>query len=155
MNNFLSSLTLDFKFRTVASALNSLAAVTMQDFLGTAFGVHLPDRKGALVAKALSIAYGAVSFGLVNIYNELFCNSASNWICLGVHRRSIRQRYASGHQLQRNSWRCNLGFVLFGNVLPLGQLKGQFFREESNTFISDCTYHFRVPSLEASWPWLW
>lgn len=50
----------------------------MQDFLGTAFGVHLPDRKGALVAKALSIAYGAVSFGLVNIYNELFCNSASN-----------------------------------------------------------------------------
>ncbi|XP_018569267.1 sodium-coupled monocarboxylate transporter 1-like isoform X2 [Anoplophora glabripennis] len=56
---------------TVASALNSLAAVTMQDFLGTAFGVHLPDRKGALVAKVLSIAYGAISFGLVFIVAQL------------------------------------------------------------------------------------
>ncbi|KAJ8917425.1 hypothetical protein NQ315_005471 [Exocentrus adspersus] len=56
---------------TVASALNSLAAVTMQDFFATAFGVHMPDKKGALVAKGLSVVYGAVSFGLVFIVAQL------------------------------------------------------------------------------------
>ncbi|KAJ8951905.1 hypothetical protein NQ318_019884 [Aromia moschata] len=56
---------------TVASALNSLAAVTMQDFVGSACGIQLHDRKGALVAKLLSIAYGALSFGLVFIVARL------------------------------------------------------------------------------------
>ncbi|KAJ8940079.1 hypothetical protein NQ314_010913 [Rhamnusium bicolor] len=56
---------------TVASALNSLAAVTMQDFVGSACGIHLPDKKGAFVAKLLSIIYGALSFGLVFIVAHL------------------------------------------------------------------------------------
>ncbi|XP_074025335.1 sodium-coupled monocarboxylate transporter 2 [Leptinotarsa decemlineata] len=50
---------------TVASALNSLAAVTMEDFMESAFGIRIPKSRGAIVAKVLTIAYGAGSFGLV------------------------------------------------------------------------------------------
>lgn len=32
--------------------------------------IHLPDKKGAFIAKALSIAYGALSFGLVSTLFE-------------------------------------------------------------------------------------
>lgn len=38
----------------------------MQDFLGSALGKEFSDKKGALVAKMLCIAYGALSFGLVS-----------------------------------------------------------------------------------------
>ncbi|VEN50359.1 unnamed protein product [Callosobruchus maculatus] len=56
---------------TVASALNSLSAVTIQDFLGSALGIHLPDKKGAYAAQLLSVLYGAISFGLVFIIANL------------------------------------------------------------------------------------
>lgn len=52
-------------FRTVASALNSLAAVTMQDFITEALGVRIHETHGAIWAKSLSIAYGAISFLMV------------------------------------------------------------------------------------------
>ncbi|XP_072389016.1 sodium-coupled monocarboxylate transporter 2-like isoform X1 [Diabrotica undecimpunctata] len=50
---------------TVASALNSLAAVTMEDFIESALKIKIPENRGALIAKSLSIGYGALSFGLV------------------------------------------------------------------------------------------
>nr|CAH7751225.1 unnamed protein product [Callosobruchus chinensis] len=56
---------------TVASALNSLSAVTIQDFLGSALGIHLPDKKGAYAAQLLSVLYGAISFGLVFVIANL------------------------------------------------------------------------------------
>lgn len=56
---------------TVASALNSLAAVTMQDFIGGACGYKLAGDKGALWAKWISIIYGAISFGLVFVVEQL------------------------------------------------------------------------------------
>ncbi|CAH2011660.1 unnamed protein product [Acanthoscelides obtectus] len=56
---------------TVASALNSLSAVTIQDFLHSALGIHLPDKKGAYTAQLLSVLYGAISFGLVFVIANL------------------------------------------------------------------------------------
>uniref|UniRef100_A0A6P7F9A0 Sodium-coupled monocarboxylate transporter 2 n=1 Tax=Diabrotica virgifera virgifera TaxID=50390 RepID=A0A6P7F9A0_DIAVI len=50
---------------TVASALNSLAAVTMEDFVESALNIKIPENRGALIAKSLSIGYGALSFGLI------------------------------------------------------------------------------------------
>ncbi|CAH1113734.1 unnamed protein product [Psylliodes chrysocephalus] len=50
---------------TVASALNSLAAVTIEDFIEAAFKKKIPAKKGAFIAKSLSILYGALSFALV------------------------------------------------------------------------------------------
>lgn len=56
---------------TVASALNSLSAVTMQDFIHEACGIDIPDKRGAFYAKALSIVYGAISFGLIFVVAQL------------------------------------------------------------------------------------
>lgn len=50
----------------MASALNSLAAVTIQDFVNEACGIQLKDSKGAFWAKCISIGYGAISFVLVS-----------------------------------------------------------------------------------------
>ncbi|GJQ70610.1 hypothetical protein Trydic_g23003 [Trypoxylus dichotomus] len=56
---------------TVASALNSLAAVTCEDFLQGALGISLPESKGAFWAKWVSIGYGALSFILVFVVEQL------------------------------------------------------------------------------------
>lgn len=56
---------------TVASALNSLSAVTMEDFIAGALGVEIPKNKGAFWVKCISIAYGAVGFLLVFIVSKL------------------------------------------------------------------------------------
>ncbi|KAB0798655.1 hypothetical protein PPYR_09648 [Photinus pyralis] len=56
---------------TVASALNSLAAVTCKDFISGAFRIEMAESKGALWGKCISIAYGIISFGLVFIVEQL------------------------------------------------------------------------------------
>lgn len=58
-------------FRTVASALNCLSAVTSRDFIQGAFNINVPDEKGALLAKILSVFYGLVSFALVFLVEQL------------------------------------------------------------------------------------
>ncbi|KAL3283630.1 hypothetical protein HHI36_006769 [Cryptolaemus montrouzieri] len=56
---------------TVASALNSLSAVTMEDFIEGALQKKIPKSKGASWAKYISIAYGAISFILVFVVAKL------------------------------------------------------------------------------------
>ncbi|KAI5699745.1 hypothetical protein M8J75_007941 [Diaphorina citri] len=56
---------------TVASAINSLAAVTMQDFLTNVLAVQIPENKGAVISKYLSILYGVISFLLIFIVERL------------------------------------------------------------------------------------
>ncbi|XP_025836687.1 sodium-coupled monocarboxylate transporter 1 [Agrilus planipennis] len=50
---------------TVASALNSLSAVTCSDFINGAFGITFAENKGALWAKWISFVYGLISFALL------------------------------------------------------------------------------------------
>lgn len=50
----------------MASALNSLAAVTVKDFLADACGIQIPESRGAFYAKIISIAYGGLSFLIVS-----------------------------------------------------------------------------------------
>ncbi|XP_053625246.1 sodium-coupled monocarboxylate transporter 1 isoform X2 [Plodia interpunctella] len=50
---------------TVASALNSLAAVACQDLVTGLLGITLPENKGASVARWVCVGCGALSFGLV------------------------------------------------------------------------------------------
>lgn len=57
--------------RTVASALNSLAAVTVKDFIHGAFHIVLPDNKGAKAGKYISIGFGLLSFALVFIVEQM------------------------------------------------------------------------------------
>ncbi|CAH2073981.1 unnamed protein product, partial [Iphiclides podalirius] len=50
---------------TVASALNSLAAIACQDLFTGLLGITLPENKGAVIAKWVCLACGAISFALV------------------------------------------------------------------------------------------
>ncbi|XP_033223744.1 sodium-coupled monocarboxylate transporter 1-like [Belonocnema kinseyi] len=56
---------------TVASALNSLAAITVEDVLQGLFGITLPARHGAFYARWISILFGAISFALVFVVERL------------------------------------------------------------------------------------
>ncbi|XP_050076169.1 sodium-coupled monocarboxylate transporter 1 [Anopheles maculipalpis] len=56
---------------TVAAALNSLAAVASEDLLEAGMQIKIPDGKGALYAKWMSLGFGLVSFGLVFVVERL------------------------------------------------------------------------------------
>ncbi|XP_049292413.1 sodium-coupled monocarboxylate transporter 1 [Anopheles funestus] len=56
---------------TVAAALNSLAAVASEDLLEAGMEIKIPDGKGALYAKWMSLGFGLVSFGLVFVVERL------------------------------------------------------------------------------------
>ncbi|KAI4497491.1 hypothetical protein M0802_007502 [Mischocyttarus mexicanus] len=56
---------------TVASALNSLAAITCEDILQGLFKMELPARKGAIYARWISIFFGILSFALVFVVEQL------------------------------------------------------------------------------------
>ncbi|XP_049867360.1 sodium-coupled monocarboxylate transporter 1 [Pectinophora gossypiella] len=56
---------------TVASALNSLAAIACQDLATGLLGITLPENKGATIARWVCLACGAVSFGLVFLVERL------------------------------------------------------------------------------------
>jgi len=55
----------------VASALNSLAAITCEDILRGLFQIELPTSKGAVYARWISIFFGALSFALVFVVERL------------------------------------------------------------------------------------
>ncbi|XP_076377509.1 sodium-coupled monocarboxylate transporter 1 [Megalopta genalis] len=56
---------------TVASALNSLAAITCEDILQGVFKINLPASKGAIYARWISVFFGAFSFALVFVVERL------------------------------------------------------------------------------------
>ncbi|KAH8278221.1 hypothetical protein KR044_002558 [Drosophila immigrans] len=56
---------------TVASALNSLSAVTCEDLLINGMNIKISPEKGATYAKWMSLGFGVVSFGLVFIVEHL------------------------------------------------------------------------------------
>lgn len=56
---------------TVASALNSLTAVTMEDFLDGALGIKVPAERGAFWSKWISVLFGVLSFALVFVVEQL------------------------------------------------------------------------------------
>ncbi|XP_011310481.1 sodium-coupled monocarboxylate transporter 1 [Fopius arisanus] len=56
---------------TVASALNSLAALTCEDILNGLFHIQVPPSKGAAYARWISIFFGVLSFAFVFIVERL------------------------------------------------------------------------------------
>lgn len=55
----------------MASALNSLSAVTCEDLLINGMNIKITPDKGALYAKWMSLGFGVLSFGLVFIVERL------------------------------------------------------------------------------------
>lgn len=58
-------------FSTVASALNSLAAITCEDIIRGLLQKDLSASKGAIYARWISIFFGALSFALVFVVERL------------------------------------------------------------------------------------
>lgn len=56
---------------TVASAMNSLAAITCEDVLQGLFKLEVPASKGAIYAKWISVFFGCLSFTLVFVVERL------------------------------------------------------------------------------------
>ncbi|XP_012261214.1 putative sodium-dependent multivitamin transporter [Athalia rosae] len=56
---------------TVASALNSLAAITCEDIIQGLLKIELPPSRGAIYARWISIFFGALSFALVFVVERL------------------------------------------------------------------------------------
>ncbi|EFN89061.1 Sodium-coupled monocarboxylate transporter 1 [Harpegnathos saltator] len=56
---------------TVATALNSLAAITCEDVLRGLFHMELPASKGAIYGRWISIFFGVISFALVFVVERL------------------------------------------------------------------------------------
>ncbi|XP_017758967.1 PREDICTED: sodium-coupled monocarboxylate transporter 1-like [Eufriesea mexicana] len=56
---------------TVASALNSLAAITCEDVFQGLLKIEMPPRKGAIYARWISIFFGALSFALIFVVERL------------------------------------------------------------------------------------
>ncbi|CAL7942187.1 unnamed protein product [Xylocopa violacea] len=56
---------------TVASALNSLSAITCEDILQGLFKIEMPASKGAIYARWISIFFGVLSFALVFVVERL------------------------------------------------------------------------------------
>ncbi|KAI5633096.1 sodium:solute symporter family domain-containing protein [Phthorimaea operculella] len=56
---------------TVASALNSLAAIACQDLATGLLGITIPESKGAAIARWVCLGCGALSFGLVFVVERL------------------------------------------------------------------------------------
>lgn len=48
-----------------------MAAITIKDFLGSLFGITVPDNKGARLSKWISVGVGIVSFCLVFVVQQL------------------------------------------------------------------------------------
>ena len=55
----------------MASALNSLAAITCEDILQGVLKMEMPARKDAIYARWISIFFGALSFALVFVVERL------------------------------------------------------------------------------------
>ncbi|KDR11160.1 Sodium-coupled monocarboxylate transporter 1, partial [Zootermopsis nevadensis] len=56
---------------TVASALNSLTAVMVKDFIHGALKWELPEQQGAKIGKWISFIFGLLSFGLVFVVEQM------------------------------------------------------------------------------------
>ncbi|CAL8148090.1 unnamed protein product [Orchesella dallaii] len=56
---------------TVSSGLNSLAAITLEDFIRGVFYPDITDERATTVSKLLAVAFGLISFGLVFVAEQL------------------------------------------------------------------------------------
>ncbi|GLV37860.1 uncharacterized protein CBL_06438 [Carabus blaptoides fortunei] len=131
---------------TVASALNSLAAVTCQDFINGALGITLPEKKGALYAKWISIAYGAISFGLVFIVEQLggvmqvalSFNGMVGGVTLGLFSLGMFFPWANSKGAITGAITAMVLVMWMGLGNQISQARGDLVFEVKRTSIEDC-----------------
>ena len=59
-------------FSTVSSGMNSLAAITLEDFIkGSCYAKKISEPTATKISKILSLFYGVITFGLVFVAQNL------------------------------------------------------------------------------------
>lgn len=51
--------------------MNSLAAITIKDFLDAGLNIRVADNKGAVLSKWISVVFGGISFLLILVVKEI------------------------------------------------------------------------------------
>ncbi|XP_015835571.1 sodium-coupled monocarboxylate transporter 1 isoform X2 [Tribolium castaneum] len=132
---------------TVASALNSLAAVTIQDFVCGAFKIVLHETKGAFWAKSISAMYGAISFVLVFVVAQLGSimqvaisfNGMVGGVTLGLFSLGMFFPWASskGALLGSMIAVCVISVMCVGQQIAIAN--GDLVEESKPTTVDNCT----------------
>ena len=124
----------------MASALNSLTAITVKDFINGAFKVELPEQKGAMIGKWISFVFGLLSFALVFVVEQLggvlqvalSFNGMVGGVTLGLFSLGMFFPWANSKVSCRN-------YML---ILRYNMMKNMFTRrKESDTYLTTVSRH--------------
>lgn len=86
-------------FSTVSSGLNSLAAITLEDFIKGVFVPDLSDEKATKISKLIAVAFGLICFGLVFVAEQLGGVLQAALSIFGIIGGSQKHSYAMQHYL--------------------------------------------------------
>ncbi|XP_034104690.1 sodium-coupled monocarboxylate transporter 1 [Drosophila albomicans] len=136
---------------TVASALNSLSAVTCEDLLINGMNIKISPEKGATYAKWMSLGFGAVSFGLVFIVEHLggvlqatlTLNGLIGGVTLGLFVLGIACKQANSKGAFYGGLLSLTLVVFVGVVAQLGDVKTPTLP----TSVESCNCHMNVTGI--------
>ncbi|XP_011501301.1 PREDICTED: sodium-coupled monocarboxylate transporter 1 isoform X2 [Ceratosolen solmsi marchali] len=131
---------------TVASAMNSLAAITCEDVLQGLLKIDVPASKGAVYAKWISIFFGMLSFALVFVVERLGSilqvalsfNGMVGGVTLGLFSLGMFVPWANAKGAMSGAI-VSLIFVLWvGLGAQISVLRGQIHLDSKPTSIDNC-----------------
>ncbi|XP_058806032.1 sodium-coupled monocarboxylate transporter 1 [Phymastichus coffea] len=137
---------------TVASAMNSLAAITCEDVLQGLFKLEVPARKGAIYAKWISVFFGLLSFALVFVVERLggvlqvalSFNGMVGGVTLGLFSLGMFIPWANAKGAMFGAI-VSLAFVMWiGLGAQVATLRGEIHQDSMTISIDKC------PCLNAS-----
>ncbi|KAH8378913.1 hypothetical protein KR009_002053 [Drosophila setifemur] len=136
---------------TVASALNSLSAVTCEDLLVNGMNIKISPEKGATYAKWMSLGFGLASFGLVFIVEHLggvlqatlTLNGLIGGVTLGLFVLGIACKQANTKGAFYGGL-LSLALVIFVGVVA--QI-ASYEQSALPTFIDQCDCHVNVTNI--------
>ncbi|KAK9305561.1 hypothetical protein QLX08_003357 [Tetragonisca angustula] len=131
---------------TVASALNSLAAITCEDILQGLFKMEMPARKGAIYARWISIFFGALSFALVFVVERLGSvlqvalsfNGMVGGITLGLFSLGMFVPWANARGAITGAITSLVIVLWIGLGAQIATLKGQIHLDNKSVSINAC-----------------
>uniref|UniRef100_A0A1B6F543 Sodium-coupled monocarboxylate transporter 1 n=1 Tax=Cuerna arida TaxID=1464854 RepID=A0A1B6F543_9HEMI len=145
---------------TVASAVNSLAAVTIQDFLLGVFDYKPEEHKGALLSKWISAGFGVLSFLLVFVVEQLGSllqvalsfNGMAGGIMLGLFSLGMFFPWANSRGALVGSSVAMALVVWIGIGTQIAQTRGFQSAEARPTSLQscNCSINYTLPSTSLS-----
>ncbi|KAK0088091.1 hypothetical protein PV325_013187 [Microctonus aethiopoides] len=131
---------------TVASALNSLAAITCEDILQGLFKINVPASKGAVYARWISIFFGILSFAFVFIVERLggvlqvalSFNGMVGGVTLGLFSLGMFIPWANAKGAMTGAITGLVLICWIGLGAQIAMLKGEIILESKSVSIENC-----------------